>query len=97
MAESWNVFQDDWDSWPKAINWFNGLPQGAQQNTGCLLTGEDQTNYTVCATFEQHDVKVAGLKVKVKYTDNAVRVTDWGDTVHRLYPHIPTLQEGASQ
>ena len=97
VAESWNVFQDDWDSWPKAINWFNGLPQGAQQNTGCLLTGEDQPNYTVCATFEQHDVKVTGLKVKVRYTDNAVRVTDWGDTVHRLYPHIPTLQEGTSQ
>ena len=51
----------------------------------------------MCATFEQYDVKVTGLKVKVKYTDNAVRVTDWGDTVHRLYPHIPTLQEGASQ
>ena len=97
VAESWNVFQDDWDSWPKAINWFNGLTQGAQQNTGCLLTGEDQPNYTVCATFEQHDVKVTGLKVKVRYTDNAVRVTNWGDTVHRLYPHIPTLQEGASQ
>ena len=40
--------QDDWDSWPKAINWFNGLPQGAQQNTGCLLTGRTSPT-TPCA------------------------------------------------
>ncbi len=42
-------------------------------------------------------MKVTGLKVKVRDTDNAVRVTDWGYTVLRLVPHIPTLQEGASQ
>lgn len=42
-------------------------------------------------------MSATGPKVKVRYTDNTARVTDWGDTVHKLYPHIPTLKESANQ